>query len=155
MRHQFDKDYPYKDRAELISAAVSNVEGSMFFVDSGDGTGLPHLNRLVFQSKFLRGHRCTIPAWSLLPRIEHFFTEVSRLRIERASRRKAPAISGAFPRRIRLLSSPNVTSRDQCNEFSIPQWPRRCFASRVTDTGRLLIENTTSCESLSRSSRSR
>ena len=103
MRHQFDKDYPYKDRAELISAAVSNVEGSMFFVDSGDGTGLPHLNRLVFQSKFLRGHRCTIPAWSLLPPIEHFFTEVSRLRIERAlppqgagDLRSIPAADAAF-----------------------------------------------------------
>jgi len=48
---------------------------------------LSHLNRIVFQSKSLRGHHCTIPAWSLLPRIEHFFTEVSRLRIERAPER--------------------------------------------------------------------
>ena len=40
------------------------------------------------------------PAWSLLPHMKHFFTEVSRLRIERASRRKAPAISGALPSRI-------------------------------------------------------
>ena len=63
---------------------------------------------------------------------------------------KPPVISGAFPRRIQLLCSPNVTSRDQCNEFSIPQWPRRYFASHVNNTGRLLIKNTTSCESLSR-----
>lgn len=30
--------------------------------------------------------------------LEHIFTEVSRLRIEMASRCKAPAISGALPR---------------------------------------------------------
>ena len=91
---------------------------------------------------------------SLLPRIKLFFNEVPCLRMEMASRRKTAAISRSLPLGIRLLSSPNVTSRDQCNEFSIGQWPRRCLASRFTDAGGLLMKNTTSCESLPHTSRS-
>jgi len=39
----------------------------------------------------------------------------------RAKRRNLPKFSAPFPRRVRLLSSPKLTSSTQCNRFSIPQ----------------------------------
>jgi hypothetical protein len=84
----------------------------------------PHGNRIfiaLFSSQNPFQDIIAPPCLESVARIEHFLMEVSRLRIERASLRKAPAISGALPTRMRLLSSLKVTASGQCNEFSMPQ----------------------------------
>ena len=82
-----------------------------------------------------------------------FSMEVSCLRRERASRRKTAAISWALPRRIRLLSSAKVPSRDQCREISIPM-AAEVLGQSLHRRRKADDENTTSCESLPRTSRS-
>lgn len=52
-----------------------------------------------------------------------------------ASLRRVAAFWAAFFVRARLLSSPKVTSSDQCNAFSTPQCPRTALAKRSASKG--------------------
>src|SRR5262249_38048197 len=57
-----------------------------------------------------------------------------------ASRRSSARFSAALSSRARPWSSWNTTSRTQCCEFSIPQWPRTAFANRLAFGFRLLMK---------------
>ena len=85
--HRFGRS---KSKTTTVLVTQPKSRGYSSFFGGHLLPGLSPLNRRVFRSKSLRGHPCTIPAWNLLPRIEHFFTEVSRLRIERARRPRSP-----------------------------------------------------------------
>ena len=52
---------------------------------------------------------------------------------------RTPARCGLWSKRIRLWSSRNVTSRVQCNEFSMLQWARAAASNRSAATSRLLM----------------